>query len=176
MNTIIILAAITPLFVLSMTCSGQTTLKAGDPAPQFEGQDQDGKTWKLSDFKAKQAVLVYFYPKDNTPGCTKEACGLRDNIEELKSNKVQILGVSFDSAESHKKFISKFGLNFPLLVDTDGKLADAFGARKEAGKNSARRVSFLIDKEGKIAHVTDTPSAETHLKEMREAATALEKK
>lgn len=172
----IILAAIIPLFALSMTCSGQTPLKIGDSAPQFESKDQDGKTWKLSDFKGKQAVLIYFYPKDNTPGCTKEACGLRDNIEELKSNKVQILGVSFDSAESHKKFISKFNLNFPLLVDTDGKLADAFGARKEAGKKSARRVSFLINKEGKIAHITDSPSAEKHLTEMREAAAALEKK
>lgn len=148
------------------------TLKSGDPAPKVEAKDQDGKVHNLADFTGKKAVIVYFYPKDNTPGCTKEACGFRDAMEGLKQKDVEVFGVSFDSAKSHQNFISKYNLNFPLLVDSDGVLADAFGARKGPDKN-ARRVSFLIGKDGKIAHVTDTPSAETHLKEMQDAIAGL---
>ena len=148
------------------------TPKVGDPAPKFEGKDQDGKTWKSHDVVGKKVVLVYFYPRDDTPGCTKEACGLRDRMGDLKKDDVQVIGVSFDSAESHQKFITKYDLNFPLMADTDGKIADAFGARKNDTK-VARRVSFLIDKNGKIAHVTDTPSADVHLNEMKDAIAKL---
>ena len=91
------------------------TPKAGDKAPEFEAKDQDGRMWKLSGLAAKQVVLLYFYPKDDTPGCTKEACGLRDRMTDLKKDNVQVLGVSFDDGESHKKFIAKHNLNFPLL-------------------------------------------------------------
>jgi len=151
------------------------TPKAGDQAPSFEAKDQDGKTWKLGDLTGKQVVLLYFYPKDDTPGCTKEACGLRDRMSDLKKDKVQVLGVSFDDGESHQKFIAKHNLNFPLLVDTDGKIADQFGARMPS-RNMARRVSFLIGKDGKIAHVTDNPAADVHLNEMKEAVANLAKK
>jgi peroxiredoxin Q/BCP len=147
----------------------ETKVKVGDAAPAIEGKDQNGKDWKLAEALGKKIVLVYFYPKDDTPGCTKEACGLRDRMEDLKSKNVEVVGVSFDSGESHQKFIEKFKLNFTLLADTDGKIADAFGVRREAGKNMARRVSFLIDKDGKIAHVTDNPSADVHLEEMKSA-------
>ena len=150
------------------------TPKVGDKAPAFEAKDQDGKTVKLSDFAGKQVVLLYFYPKDQTPGCTKEACGFRDQISDLKKENVEVIGVSFDSPESHQKFISKFSLNFPLLADTDGKIADAYGVRM-SGRNMARRVSFLIGLDGKIAHVTDSPNAEMHLSEMKEAAEKLKK-
>ncbi len=150
------------------------TPKAGEKAPDFEAKDQDGKTWKLSDLAGKQVVLLYFYPKDDTPGCTKEACGLRDRMSDLTKDKVQVLGVSFDDGESHKKFIAKHSLNFPLLVDPDGKIADQYGARM-TGKNMARRVSFLIGKDGKIAHVTDNPSADVHLNEMKDAVAGLAK-
>ena len=146
--------------------------KVGQKAPAFEGKDQDGKTWRLQDFAGKEPVLLYFYPKDDTPGCTKEACGLRDRMSDLKKDHVQVLGVSFDPADSHQKFITKYNLNFPLLADTDGKIADAYGVRM-AGKNMARRVSFLIDKKGVIQHVTDSPSADTHLAEMKQAVAAL---
>jgi len=149
--------------------------KAGDKAPDFEAKDQDGKTWKLSDLAGKQVALLYFYPKDDTPGCTKEACGLRDRMTELKKDNVQVLGVSFDDGESHKKFIDKHSLNFPLLVDTDGKIADQYGARMP-NKNMARRVSFLIGKDGRIAHVTDNPGADVHLNEMKDAVANLVKK
>src|SRR5436190_10903364 len=103
--------------------------KVGDKAPLVEGKDQNGKDWKLSDDVGKKVVLLYFYPKDETPGCTTEACGFRDSIDSLKEKNVEVMGVSFDSGESHLKFISKHNLNFPLLADTDGKIADAYGVR-----------------------------------------------
>src|SRR5256714_6649982 len=132
-------------FALSLAaCLRADTPKAGDKAPAFEAKDQAGKTWRLSELAGKQAVLLYFYPKDDTPGCTKEACGLRDRMGDLTKDNVQVLGVSFDDGESHQKFISKFNLNFPLLADTDGHIADAYGVRREAGKKMARRASFLI--------------------------------
>lgn len=142
----------------------------------IDGKNQDGQSWKLNDALGKKNVLLYFYPKDNTPGCTKEACGLRDRMADLTKENVQIIGVSFDSAESHQKFIKEYNLNFPLLADTDGKIADAYGVRKEAGKNIARRVSFLIGKDGKIKHVTDSASADVHLAEMKDAVANLAKK
>jgi peroxiredoxin Q/BCP len=149
--------------------------KPGDMAPAVESKDQDGKTWKLTDAAGRRIVLLYFYPKDDTPGCTKEACGLRDRMADLKQDKVEVVGVSFDSSESHLKFIAKHSLNFTLLADTDGKVADAYGVRA-TGKNVARRVSFLIGLDGKISHVTDTPSADVHLSEMKEAVAKLAKK
>src|SRR3954466_14990877 len=144
---------IASLALAALTTFAAETPKVGDKAPDFTAQDQDGKTVKLADFAGKQAVLLYFYPKDNTPGCTKEACGFRDSLNDLKSQGVQVLGVSMDDAKSHKKFIADHNLNFPLLVDTDGKLTDAYGVKAANGK-VARRVSFLIDKDGKITHVT----------------------
>jgi peroxiredoxin Q/BCP len=142
--------------------------KVGDKAPSIEAKDQTGKEWRLEDEIGKKVVLLYFYPKDDTPGCTKEACGFRDRIAELKSRNVEVIGVSFDSADSHQKFTSKYNLNFPLLVDTEGKIADAYGVRMP-GRAMAKRVSFLIGLDGKIAHVTDTMNADTHLAEMKEA-------
>jgi thioredoxin-dependent peroxiredoxin len=149
--------------------------KVGAAAPAITGKDQDGKEWKLADRAGKKAVLLYFYPKDNTPGCTKEACGLRDRMDELNKEDVEVVGVSFDSSESHRKFIEQYKLNFALLADTDGKIADAYGARMASGKAIARRVSFLIGKDGKIAHVTDSPNADTHLSEMKDAVAKLPK-
>jgi thioredoxin-dependent peroxiredoxin len=158
-----------------MLANAETKLKVGDSAPKIEAKDQDGKTWKLADHLGKKNVLIYFYPKDNTPGCTKESCGLRDRMGDLKKQQVEVVGVSFDDMDSHQKFITQHSLNFPLLADTDGKVADAFGARKEPGKNMAKRISFLINKEGKIVHITDSPSADVHLTEMKDAAEKLGK-
>src|ERR1700677_4546702 len=119
-------------FLSSMTVALADAAKipaVGDKAPLVEGKDQDGKDWKLSDSIGKQAVLLYFYPKDNTPGCTKEACGLRDRMSDLKKDNVKVVGVSFDTVDSHKGFMFKYDLNFPLIADPDGKIADAYGAR-----------------------------------------------
>ncbi|HWD17748.1 MAG TPA: peroxiredoxin [Verrucomicrobiae bacterium] len=149
--------------------------KVGDTAPLVSGKDQDGKTWKLADDVGKKVVLLYFYPKDDTPGCTKEACGFRDRMAELKTQGVDVIGVSFDDTDSHKKFIFKYNLNFPLLADTSGAISDAYGVRREPGKKMDRRVSFLIGLDGKIVHVTDSPKAETHLAEMQEAVAKLPK-
>ena len=148
------------------------TPKVGDKAPAFEGKNEYGKTVKLSDFTGKQAVLLYFYPKDETPGCTKEACGFRDRIDDLTKKGVAVLGVSRDDAESHKKFIAKEKLNFPLLVDTDGKITETYGAGM-TGRILSRRVSFLIGKDGKIVHITDAPQADKHLTEMKDAVEKL---
>jgi thioredoxin-dependent peroxiredoxin len=150
------------------------TLAVGDKAPLVQGKDQGGNEWKLSDVVGKKVVLLYFYPKDDTPGCTKEACGFRDRIGDLKKQNVEVVGVSFDSPESHQKFISKYHLNFPLIADTDGKIADAYGVRM-TGKEMARRTSFLIGLDGKIVHVTDTMNAETHLNEMKDAVATLKR-
>jgi peroxiredoxin Q/BCP len=163
--------------LISLTvCAADTgrTPQVGDQAPRIQGVDQDGKNWKLDNVLGKKIVLLYFYPKDDTPGCTKEACGFRDRIADLKQDNVEVVGVSFDSPESHQKFISKYHLNFPLLADTDGKIADAYGVRM-TGKEMARRVSFLIGTDGKIAHVTDTMNADTHLAEMKDAVSKLKK-
>ena len=113
--------------------------KAGDTAPLFTGQDQDGKTFKLKSLIGKKIVLLYFYPKDNTRGCTKEACGFRDRMGELQKDNVEVIGVSFDSAESHKKFIAEYKLNFRLLADPDGKIVDAYGVRMEGRKHGQAR-------------------------------------
>ena len=167
------LLAVASLTSLSPSAAGAAPApKVGDPAPLIAGKDQDGKPWKLADLLGKKVVLLYFYPKDDTPGCTKEACGLRDRMADLKKDNVEVIGVSFDSAESHQKFIAKYKLNFPLLADADGKIADAYGVRM-TGRDMARRVSFLIGLDGKIAHVTDSPSADTHLSEMKEAVAKL---
>lgn len=158
---------------LSVFAAGAPTMpKVGDTAPLVEGKDQNGNAWKLSDDIGKKLVLLYFYPKDDTPGCTKEACGFRDSIEALKQDNVEVIGVSFDSGESHQKFISKYNLNFPLIADTDGKIADTYGVRM-AGRSMDNRVSFLIGLDGKIVHVTNSPMAEKHLSEMKAAAAKL---
>lgn len=158
--------------LVALLLAGFTALaempQAGDAAPAFAGKDQDGKTLQLSDFAGKKVVLLYFYPKDFTGGCTKEACGFRDRIGELATNNVELIGVSFDSAESHKKFIAEYHLNFPLIADTEGQLADAYGVRMDF-KPMAKRVSFLIGTDGKIIHVTDSGNPAVHFDEMKAA-------
>lgn len=146
----------------------------GSAAPPVSGVDQEGHTWKLSDLKGKSAVILYFYPKDGTPGCTREACGFRDQMNALKSAGVVVIGVSFDSAARHRNFIKQYGLNFDLLADTNGEIADAFGVRA-ANSKVARRVSFLIDQQGVIRHITDSPDASKHLEEMKKAVETLPK-
>jgi len=176
MKTILLVAtaALICAVQFAVAADAPSALKAGDKAPLVEGKDQDGKTWKLADDIGKQALLLYFYPKDETPGCTKQACSMRDSITELEQSKVKVVGVSFDSAESHQKFIAKHGLNFPLIADTDGKIAEAYGVKMK-DRNMARRVSFLIGRDGKIAHVTDSGDPEKHVTEMKLAAATLKK-
>jgi len=158
--------------LLALAASAAEVPKTGDPAPAFAAKDQDGHDWKSSDHIGKEVVIVYFYPKDDSPGCTKEACGFRDQLAELKSAGVAIVGVSRDDAGSHKHFSDKFQLGFPLLVDIDGKLSEAFGA-SVPGKPRSRRISFLIGRDGKILHVTDNRDATVHLTELRDEVAKL---
>jgi len=159
-------AAFGCLFSYVATAADASALpKVGDIAPLVSGKDQDGKAWNLADAVGKKVVLLYFYPKDETPGCTKEACSFRDSLSELQQDNVEVIGVSFDSGESHQKFITKHNLNFPLIADTDGKIADAYGVRM-AGKNMARRVSFLIGKDGKIIKVYHQVDPRQHSDEL----------
>jgi peroxiredoxin Q/BCP len=166
--------AVAGITMFAVIAGAAPTPKAGDTAPLFTGKDQNGKTFKLASLAGKKIVLLYFYPKDDTPGCTREACGFRDRIDELKKDNVEVVGVSFDSADSHQQFIEKYKLNFRLLADTDGKIADAYGVRAN-GKNVSRRVSFLIGRDGKIVHVTDAGNPDVHLNEMKEAVAGLKK-
>ncbi len=142
------------------------TLKAGDPAPNFEAKDQNGNTISLKDFKGKKLVL-YFYPKDNTPGCTAESCNLRDNYTELQKQGYEILGVSQDSEKSHQKFIEKYDLPFSLLADTDHKVHEAFGTWGEKsmyGKTymGTLRTTFVINEEGVIDEVIEKVKTKDH--------------
>jgi peroxiredoxin Q/BCP len=162
------------ILLLSATAVLAGIPKAGDTAPAFTGSDQDGNTVKLSDYVGKKSVLLYFYPKDFTGGCTKEACGFRDRLGDLQTNNVAVVGVSFDSAESHKKFAAEYQLNFPLLADTEGVIANAYGV-KMPEKPMAKRVSFLIGPDGKIIHVTNASAAQTHFDEMKDAIAGLKK-
>jgi len=148
-------------------------LKVGDKAPDFNVSTDAGQKIKLSDFKGKKIVL-YFYPKDDTPGCTKEACAFRDGISEIKDRGAVVLGVSTDSGDSHKKFKSKFDLNFPLLADTDKKIVEAYGVWKEKinyGKKymGIERTTFIINKEGKISHIFPKVKVDEHYDEVIDA-------
>lgn len=134
-----------------------TSLKKGDKAPNFKAKDQDGNTVALSDYKGKKLVL-FFYPKDNTPGCTTEACNLRDNYKTFQKNGFEILGVSADDEIKHQKFIAKFDFPFPLLADTDLKVIkayDVWGKKKFMGKefDGIARTTFVIDEKGVIEDV-----------------------
>jgi len=173
-KTVSCVLALAGLVAAVQAADSAKTPAVGDKAPLVQGKDQNGKDFKLADVVGKKIVLLYFYPKDNTPGCTKQACGLRDRMGDLKKENVEVVGVSFDNGVSHQKFIADHNLNFTLLSDTDGKIADAYGARM-TGKSMSRRASFLIGLDGKIAHVTDTPSADKHLAEMKDAVDKIKK-
>ncbi len=134
-----------------------THLKAGDKAPEFEAKDQNGQTIKLSDYQGKKVVL-YFYPKDDTPGCTAQACNLRDNYSELQEKGYQVIGVSADTEQKHQKFIGKYDLPFSLIADTDKNVIQAYGVwgqKKFMGRvyDGIHRETFIIDENGIVEQV-----------------------
>lgn len=145
-------------------------LKEGDKAPEFTAKNQNGDDVSLSDFKGKRVVL-YFYPKDDTPGCTKEACSLRDSYGVFEEKGIKVLGVSIDSEASHQKFISKYNLPFDLLADTDKSLVQTYGVWGEKsmyGKKymGINRMTFLIDGDGKIAKIFNKVKVAEHADEV----------
>ena len=146
-------------------------LKEGDPAPDFSLSSSEGRKISLKDFKGKKSVVLYFYPKDDTPGCTKEACGFRDRIQEFESRGTVILGVSLDDEASHKKFIQKYSLPFTLLSDVDYKVSTAYGVYKEKsmyGKTywGIERTTFVIDKASRIAKIFPKVKVDNHIPEV----------
>jgi peroxiredoxin Q/BCP len=145
----------------------------GDAAPDFEGTTTDGKTVRLADYRGRKLV-VYFYPMDDTPGCTKQACSLRDHNADIAAKGAAILGVSTQDQASHQRFTARHKLNFPLLADTGGKVGRAYGvigggglfAAAKALVGMADRVTFIIDEKGRIAHVIDSPDVANHAEEV----------
>lgn len=161
---------------LNQTELSMTTLKAGDKAPEIHGTDENGNALSLANFAGKKLIL-YFYPKDNTPTCTTESCNLRDNFPDLTKQGYQVLGVSPDSAKKHQNFINKFELPFPLLVDDDMKTIRAYGVwgmKKTFGKEyeGLIRTTFVIDEKGVIEQVFTKVESKRHTEQILEAMTA----
>ncbi len=147
-----------------------TSLKKGDKAPDFSGKDQDGKLISLKDFKGKKLV-IYFYPKDDTPGCTAQACNIRDNYAVLKKNGYAIIGISADDEKKHKKFIEKYNLPFQLIADIDKTIIrsyDVWGEKKFMGKiyEGIARSTFLIDEKGVIEKVISDVITKNHAEQI----------
>src|SRR5699024_5770469 len=141
-------------------------LQVNDPAPYFEGVDQNGDPIRMDDFEGKK-IALYFYPKDNTPGCTNQACNLRDNYQALQDAGYVLIGVSADSVESHKKFEKKYELPFPLIADTDKKIIHDYGSwgpKKFMGRkyDGVHRRTFLINEERKIEKIIDKVKTKDH--------------
>lgn len=150
-----------------------STLQEGDKAPAFKAKDQNGNPISLDQFKG-QKVVLYFYPKDDTPGCTAEACDFRDNYQGLRAKGIEVLGVSVDDEKSHQKFINKHSLPFTLLADTDQQIVEAYGVWAEKNMYGKKymgtvRTTFVINEEGNIAHIikkVDTKNATAQVLEL----------
>ncbi len=141
-------------------------LKIGDRAPDFTAETTEGKV-SLKDYRGKN-VVVYFYVKDQTPGCTMQSCSLRDGIEKIKELRAEVLGVSVDNLTSHEKFKATYNLNFPLVADTDYSISKAFGAFNEE-RQMSKRMTFVIDKDGIIRHIFPKVDVRAHAEEVAEA-------
>lgn len=147
-------------------------LKINQTAPEFTGKDQNGADISLSDFTGKP-VVIYFYPKDNTPGCTTQACNLRDNYSSLLAEDIVVIGVSADDEKAHQKFITKFDLPFPLIADVDKKLIELYGVwgeKKFMGKiyDGIHRTTFVLDKTHTIIGIIEKPKTKDHAREILE--------
>lgn len=151
-------------------------LQTGSKAPDFQAKTQTGQDLKLSQFLG-QKIALYFYPKDDTPGCTKQACNLRDNYTALLKNNIQVIGVSIDSADSHQKFITKYNLPFPLITDSDQTIVQLYhvwGEKNNYGKKymGTHRVTYLIDEQGIIQYVFPKVQTENHAEQILQVALA----
>ena len=144
-------------------------LEQGDDAPDFELEDHDGNVWRLKDLRGRR-VVIYFYPADDTPGCTAQACDFRDTQDVWTERGYTVLGISPQGAKSHQRFASKYGLNFPLLVDEDLAVAGAFGATKPGvGRTRVNRSTFVIDEDGRIERALYGVKARGHVEALRES-------
>ena len=167
-----LLSVIVASFIIFQSCGGNAdNLSVGNSAPGFTLEDSEGNTYSLSDYKGKNPVVIYFYPKANTPGCTKQACGIRDSLSKFKENDIIIFGISVDSKASIKEFINDYNLNFPLLSDEKKEVSKAYGVLNTIGLDS--RITFIIDKQGKIANILKDVDVETHADEVFNLAVKL---
>ncbi len=148
-----------------LSVSAQAALKVGDKAPDVAGPLSDGTQFQLSQWLDKAPLVLYFYPKDDTPGCTKQACGLRDDFAAFRQLKATVIGISYDSLASHKKFIEKYKLPFLLLSDKDKSITKSFGV---AGILVPNRASFVIGKEGTILYINPSVNPQKHSQEIRD--------
>jgi len=154
------------------SCGGNAeNLNIGDQAPDFTAQDAYSKNYRLSSYAGVSPVVLYFYPKANTAGCTKEACGIRDSWSKFKENNIVVLGVSVDSKEDIKEFIDDHNLNFPLLSDADKSISAKYGVLNKLGL--ANRVTFIIDKKGNIKQIIRNVDVEIHADQVYDIASKL---
>lgn len=149
-------------------------LKEGDWAPDFQLPDSTGRKVRLSEFRGKKIVVLYFYPKDDTPGCTREACSFRDSFAIYKDAGAEILGVSIDGVVSHQKFASKYSLPFTLLSDHEKTVSKTYGVLRPTG-TSDERVTFIIDKEGRVAKIFPQVRVDGHSTEVLDAIKSIQK-
>ena len=167
-----LLSVIVASFIIFQSCGGNAdNLSVGNSAPGFTLEDSEGNTYSLLNYKGKNPVIIYFYPKANTPGCTKQACGIRDSFSKFKENDIIIFGISVDSKASIKEFIKDYNLNFPLLSDEKKEVSKAYGVLNTIGLDS--RITFIIDKQGKIANILKDVDVETHADEVFNLAVKL---
>lgn len=160
------------LFLAIIGCGGSAeNLSENNLAPDFTLEDAYGTKYKLSDYRGKSPVVVYFYPKASTPGCTTEACGIRDEIDKFKENNIVVLGISVDSKDDIKEFVDDYNLNFPLLSDETKKVSEKYGVLNNFGL--ASRITFIVDKEGKIAHIIREVNVDNHADQTFELASKL---
>lgn len=155
-------------FIVSACGGGADNMKTGSDAPDFTLEDAHGTKYTLSDYEGKSPVVVYFYPKAGTPGCTDQACGLRDDMSKFKENNVAVLGISTDSKEDLIDFEKEYNLNFPLLSDESQEVSKKFDVLNNLGFSS--RITFIVDKEGKIKHIMRDVDVETHADEVLKLA------
>lgn len=160
------------LSLLLISCGGNAeSLNVNDPAPDFTLQDAEGNQFTLSDYEGKSPVVIYFYPKAGTPGCTDQACGIRDEYEKFRENNITVLGISVDAKEDIQEFIDDYSLNFPLLSDADKDVAKQYDVLNDLGW--ASRITFIIDKQGNIAKIIRDVDVDTHAAEVFEIAKKL---
>lgn len=160
------------LSVLLVACGGNAeNITVNQDAPDFTLQDIGGNTYHLSDYKGKNPVVIYFYPKASTPGCTKQACGIRDDYAKFEEAGIKVFGISVDDKEALQDFSDEYTLNFPLLSDADKKVAEEYGVLNNIGL--ASRITFIIDKSGKISQIIRDVDVDTHAEDVYEIASKL---
>lgn len=159
-----VILAVMLLFVIQYIYPQKMKLKVGDTVPSFTLKDQDNQEINIADYKGKNAMVIYFYPKDDTPGCTKEACRFRDEFEAFTDLEVKVIGISADDVGSHKKFADKYKLPFTLLADTENKVRKLFGVPRNMLGLIPGRVTYIVDKKGTIVHIFNSQfGAEKHI-------------